>query len=77
MDRKQSSHDMLQLTFRFSCEQESLLASPMIPKKQGNATTGRPGITSEILKKLGKVNWEVRSRKLLGAVCGMVLVILG
>jgi hypothetical protein len=49
----------------------------MIPKKQGNATTGRPGITSEILKKLGKVNWEVRSRKLLGAVCGMVLVILG
>jgi VanZ family protein len=45
----------------------------MIPKKQGNATTGRPRITFEIQKELGKGNWEVRSRKLLGAVCGMVL----
>ncbi len=45
----------------------------MIAKKQGMATTGQPGITSKIRRKLGEVNWEVRSRKLLGAACGMVL----
>jgi hypothetical protein len=47
--------------------------NPMSHKEQDNATTGRPGITSEIPEKLRKVNWEVMSTKLLGVVCGMVL----
>ncbi|MGA9056423.1 MAG: VanZ family protein [Terriglobia bacterium] len=73
MDRKQSFHDMVEFTFRFSCEQESLLPNPMIHKKQDDATFGRPRITSEIQKKMGQINWEVTSSKLLGVACGLVL----
>ena len=64
---------MVELLFRFSCEQESLLANPMIQKKQVDATLGRPRITSEIQKKIGQINWEVTSAKLLGVACGLVL----
>ncbi|MGA3327832.1 MAG: VanZ family protein [Terriglobia bacterium] len=45
----------------------------MITQNQGNDTTDRPGSTFQIQENLGKVNWEMRSRKLLGVVCGMVL----
>jgi hypothetical protein len=48
MDRKQSFRDMVEFTFRSSCEQESLPANPMIQKKQVDATFGRPRITSDI-----------------------------
>ncbi len=42
---------MVESAFRLSCEQESLLANPMVQKKQDDATFGRPRITSEIQKK--------------------------
>lgn len=73
MDRKQSFHDMVEFTFRFSCEEESLLANPMIQKKQDDATFGRPRITPEIQEKMGQINWEVTISKLLGVACGLVL----
>jgi VanZ family protein len=73
MDRKQSFHDMVQFAFRFSCEQESLLAYPMVQKKQVDATFGRPRITSEIQEKVAQINWEVMSSKLLGVACGLLL----
>jgi hypothetical protein len=53
MDRKQTFRDMVELTFRFSYEQESFLANPMIQKKQVDATFGRSRIDSEIQKKIG------------------------
>ena len=55
---------------------ESDQASPMIPMKQGNATAGRPGITSEIPIKPGKVGLEVLGTKILGVVCGIVLGVI-
>ena len=64
---------MVEFVFRVSCEQESLLANPMIQKKQVDATFGRPRITSEIQKKIGQINWEVMSAKLLRVACGLVL----
>jgi VanZ family protein len=45
----------------------------MIQKKQDEVTVGRPRITSEIQKKIGQINWEVTSSKLLGVACGLVL----
>ncbi|MGD0310449.1 MAG: hypothetical protein ABSC02_14330, partial [Acidobacteriota bacterium] len=45
----------------------------MIQKKQDDARFGRPRITSEIQKKIGQINWEVTSSKLLGVACGLVL----
>ena len=45
----------------------------MIQKKQVATTFGWPRITSEIQKKLGQINWEVISPKLLGVACGLVL----
>jgi VanZ family protein len=73
MDGKQNFHDMVHFAARFSYEQESLLANPMIQKKQVDATFGRLRITSEIQKKIGQINWEVTSPKLLGAACGLLL----
>ena len=73
MDRKQSFHDMVKSTFRFSCEQASLPANPMVQKKQVDATFGWPRITSEIRKKIVRINREVMSSKLLGVACGLVL----
>jgi hypothetical protein len=73
MNRKPSFHDMVEFTFRFSCEQDSFLANPMIQKKQVDGTFGRPRITSEIQKKIGRINWEVTSPKLLGVACGLLL----
>jgi hypothetical protein len=64
---------MVEFTLRFSCEQESLLANPMIQKKQVDPTFGRPRITSEIQKKIGQINWEVISAKLLRVACGLFL----
>jgi VanZ family protein len=71
MGRKPSFHDMVE--FCSSCEQESLLANPMIQKKQVGSTFGRPRITSEIQKKIGQINWEVLRPKLLGVACRLVL----
>ncbi len=45
----------------------------MIQKKQGNAAAGWQGITSGIQQKIGEVNREVMSTKVLGVVCGLVL----
>jgi hypothetical protein len=55
MDRKQSFHDTVGFAFRFSCEQESLLANPMVQKEQVDATFGRPRITSEIQKRSSRL----------------------
>jgi hypothetical protein len=46
----------------------------MTQTNKGSAPTGRPGIASPIQEKLGKVNEQVMGPKLLGVVCGMVLV---
>jgi len=64
---------MVEFTLRYSCEQESLLANPMIQKKQVDPTFGRPRITSEIQKKIDQINWEVTSAKLLRVACGLFL----
>jgi VanZ family protein len=45
----------------------------MVQMKQGEATAGGPGITSQITKKFSLVNWEVMNTNLLGVLCGMVL----
>ncbi len=45
----------------------------MVQKKQVDATFGRPRITSEIQKKVARINWEVMSSKFLGVACGFVL----
>jgi len=73
MDKKQGFHDMVEFTFRFSCKQKSLLANPMVQKKQDDATFGRPPITSETRKKISQINWEVISPKLLRVACALVL----
>jgi VanZ family protein len=73
MDNKQGIHDMVESAFCLSCEQESLLANPMVQKKQVGATFGRPRITSEIQKRIVQINWEVMSSKFLGVVCGLLL----
>lgn len=48
-------------------------ATPMIQQKQDKAATDRPDTPFQMQSSLGKDNWEMRSRKLLGVVCGMVL----
>ena len=63
---------MVEVAFRFFL-QESLLANPMVQKKQDDATFHRPRITSEIQTKIGQINWEVMSSKFLGVACGLVL----
>jgi VanZ family protein len=45
----------------------------MIQKKSVNSTFGWPQITSEIQNKIGRINWEAESLKLLGVACGLVL----
>jgi len=45
----------------------------MIQKKQVDASFGQPRISSAIQKKIGQINWEVVSPKLLGVACGLVL----
>jgi len=51
-----------------------LLANPVIQNKQVGTTFGWLRITSEGQKKIGQINWEVISAKLLSVACGLVLV---
>jgi hypothetical protein len=64
---------MVEIAFRFSREQASLLTNPMIPKKQVDAAFGQPRISSAIQKKTGQFNWKVIGAKLLGVACGSLL----
>jgi hypothetical protein len=45
----------------------------MIQKKQVDTTYGWPRITSEIQQKIGQINWQMTSSKLLGVACGLLL----
>ena len=51
-----------------------MLANPVIQKKQVGTTFGWLRITSEGQKKIGQINWEMISAKLLSVACGLVLV---
>jgi hypothetical protein len=73
MDRKQSIHVMVKFAFCLSCAQGSLLTNPMIQKRQVDASFGQPHISSTIQKKIGQINWEVISAKLLGVACALLL----
>jgi VanZ family protein len=46
----------------------------MIQKKQVDTTIGWPRIIPGIQKKIGQINWEVISPRLLGVACGLLLV---
>jgi VanZ family protein len=45
----------------------------MIEKKPVDTLFDRPRILAEIQKKLGQINWEEASSKLLGVACGLLL----
>ena len=46
----------------------------MIQNKQVETALGRQRTSSEILKRIGQIDWEVTSPKLLGVACGLVLM---
>ena len=58
---------------KLSRAHESLLANPMTEKIQADTAFGWSYITSGIQEKIGQINWEVTSPKLLGVACGLVL----
>jgi VanZ family protein len=45
----------------------------MIEKKSVDASFGRSRIIAEIQEKIGRINWEKASSKLLGVACGLLL----